>query len=80
MDPTEVARTLHGPPNHPQELIPIVKACILWGQAWQGKVVHVHSDNKAVMVVVNSGYSRDSQLMHLAQCLFFALVVRDTSL
>ena len=60
-------------PIAPKELIPIVMACILWGQTWQGKVVHVHFDNEAVVAVVNSSYSRDSQLMHLARCLFFVL-------
>jgi hypothetical protein len=55
-------------------------ACILWGRAWQGQVVHVHSDNEAVVAVVNSGYSKDQQLMHLARCLFFALAARDISL
>ena len=43
-------------------------------------MVHVHSDNEAVVAVVNSGYSRDSQLMHLVRCLFFTLVARDISL
>ena len=67
-------------PIAPKELIPIVMACILWDQAWQGKVVHVHSDNEAMVAVVNSGYSRDSQLMHLVRCLFFMLAARDISL
>ena len=44
-------------PIAPKELVPIVMACILWGRHWQGKVVHVHSDNEAVVAVVNSGYS-----------------------
>ena len=62
-------------PIAPKELVPIVMACILWGQ-----VLHVHSDNEAVVAMVNSGYSRDTQLMHLAQCLFFALAAWDISL
>ena len=69
-----------GAPIAPKELVPIVMACILWGRHWQGKVVHVHSDNEAVVAVVNSGYSRDSQLMHLTRCLFFALAAWDISL
>ena len=67
-------------PIAPKELIPIVMACILWDQAWQGKVVHVHSDNEAMVAVVNSGCSRDIQLMHLVRCLFFMLPARDISL
>ena len=67
-------------PIAPKEMVPIVMACILWGQAWQGQVIQVHSDNEAVVAVVNSGYSRDTQLMHLARCLFFALAAWDISL
>ena len=37
--------------------------------------MHVHSDNEAVVAVVNSGYSKDQQLMHFARCLLF--VVRE---
>ena len=58
-------------PIAPKELVTIVIACFLWGRAWQGQVVHVHSDNEAVVAVVNPGYSKDTQMMHLVRCLFF---------
>ena len=61
----------------PKELVPIVMACVVWGQAWRGQVVHVHSDNEAVVAVLNSGYSKDEQLMHLVRCLFFVLAAWD---
>jgi len=64
----------------PKELVPIVMACMIWGSCWQGKVVHVHSDNEAVVSVLNSGYSKDEQMMHLVRCLFFILAVWDISL
>ena len=64
----------------PKELVPIVMACVVWGRAWCGHVVHFHSDNEAVVVVVNSGYSKDSQIMHLIRCLFFVLAAWDISL
>ena len=32
----------------PKELVPIVMACVVWGRAWKGQSVHVHSDNEAV--------------------------------
>ena len=54
-----------------KELVPIVLACMIWGQQWQGSTIHFHCDNMAVVQVVNSGYSRDKQLMRLVQCLFF---------
>ena len=41
-----------GVPIAPKELVPIVMACVIWGQAWQGQVVHVHLDNKAVVAVI----------------------------
>ena len=60
--------------------LPIVMACVVWGCAWQGKVVHVHTDNEAAVAVVNSGYSKDPQIMHLVRCLSFVLAAWDISL
>ena len=39
--------------------------------------MHVHSDNEAVAVVINAGYSKDTQLMRY---LFFVLAAWDISL
>ena len=58
----------------------MVVACIVWGRNWRGQVVHVHSDNEAVVAVVNAGYSKDPQMMHLIRCLFFVLATWDISL
>ena len=54
-----------------KELIPVVIACILWGRAWSGQVVVAHCDNTAAVEVINSGYSKDSIMMHLLRTLFF---------
>lgn len=35
--------------------------------------------NEAVVVVVNSGDSKDPQMMYLIRCLFFALATWDIS-
>ena len=43
-------------------------------------MVHVHSDNEAVVAVINTGYSKDPQMMHLIRCLFFILAAWDISL
>ena len=43
-------------------------------------MVHAHCDNEAVVAVLNSGYSKDDQLMHLVRCLFFVLATWDISL
>ncbi len=53
------------------ELLPIVLACILWGEVWRGCRVTAHCDNMAVVEVVNSGYSRDSVMVQLLRILFF---------
>ena len=54
-----------------QELLPIVLACTIWGPVWHHSSVMVHCDNSAAITVVNSGYSRVPQIMHLLRCLFF---------
>ncbi len=54
-----------------QELLPIVMACMIWGPWWKDSMVLVHCDNQATVCVVNSGYSRDKDMMHLMRCLFF---------
>ena len=64
----------------PKELVPVVMACFVWGHTWQGHVVHFHSDNEAVVAVVNSGYSKDAKMMHLVRCLFFVLAKWDIML
>ena len=55
----------------PKELLPIVLAGLLWGKEWSGTMVQCHCDNMAVVEVVNSGYSKDKDMMHLLRCLFF---------
>ena len=67
-------------PIAPEEFLPIVLACVVWGRAWQGKVVHMHTDNTAVAAVVKSGYSKDFQIMHLVRCLFFVFAAWNISL
>ena len=41
------------------------------GKEWLGSMVSCHCDNRAVVDVVNNGYSRDKDIMHLLRCLFF---------
>ena len=54
-----------------KELLPIVLACIVWGYIWRHQSVLAHCDNQSVVEVVNSGYSKDGELMHLLRSLFF---------
>ena len=54
-----------------KELIPIVMALILWGQDWNGNVVLIQCDNRAVVDVLTLGFAKDSILLHLLWCVFF---------
>ena len=56
-----------------KELLPIVMACMLWGNTWRNKQVLVHCNNQAVVEVVNSGASKDQNLAQLLRCLFFVM-------
>ena len=42
-----------------KELVPIVMACVLWGEAWWNQQIVAHCDNQAVVEVVNAGYCKD---------------------
>ena len=46
-----------------KELFPIVLAAFLWGHHWSAKRVEFRSDNTAVVEVLQSGTSRNSNLM-----------------
>lgn len=54
-----------------KELIPVIIAAAIWGDAWKGGRVQAHCDNMAVVAVINSRYSKDVQLMQMLRCLFF---------
>lgn len=54
-----------------KELIPIVIAAAVWGKSWSESHVWVKFDNAAVVHILNRGYSRDPEVMHLMRCLHF---------
>ena len=54
-----------------KELLPIILACAIWGKSWNNTRVTVHCDNLGTVALVNSGYSKVPQIMHLLRCLFF---------
>ena len=58
-----------------KELVPIVIACVLWGNAWKGKTIRCRCDNAAVVAIVRSGTSKHQLVMHLMRCLFFFVAV-----
>lgn len=51
-----------------KEVLLVVLACAVWGKQWQERRVLV---NEAVVTVLNSGYSRDPQIMHLLYAVCF---------
>ena len=54
-----------------KEMIPIVISAAIFGGLWSGKIVHFHTDNMAVVHVVNALFCKDSHLMHLVRLLVF---------
>ena len=54
-----------------KELVPVVVAAAIWGRLWAGKHIRFHSDNIAVVAILNSRTARDPILMHLLRCFSF---------
>ena len=54
-----------------KELIPVVLAAATFGRIWPGKIVQFVVDNKAVVSVLNSIYSKEVHIMHLVRLLVF---------
>ena len=55
-----------------KELMPIVIATALWSVQWRGKAIQCRTDNAAVVAIVNSGRSKQSDLAnHLMRTLVF---------
>ena len=53
-----------------KERISIVIAAIVWGHTLNRQRVLCNCDNSAVVVVINTRYSKDKDLMQLLRCLF----------
>jgi len=54
-----------------KDFIPIVLASAVWGEQWTRKTVLFQCDNMAVAVIINSGSSKDADVMHLMRCTAF---------
>ncbi|KAI4799727.1 hypothetical protein KUCAC02_016695 [Chaenocephalus aceratus] len=50
---------------HPalHKLYPIIIAAILWGHEWSRKAILIHTDNSAVVEILNKGRSRSLAIM-----------------
>ena len=54
-----------------KEMVPIVVAAAVWGPLWEGRHICFHSDNMAVVAVLNKGSTKDHLLLHFLRCLYF---------
>ena len=63
-----------------KEILPVVLACAVWGPQWRGRKVVVHVDNEGAVAVLNSGCSKEGQIMHLMRSLFFIVAHYQVSL
>ena len=54
-----------------KELVPIIIASAVWGPGWHGEHAHFHSDNEAVVTIIQRRHARHPLLTNLLRCLFF---------
>ena len=54
-----------------KEMIPIVMSAAMWGGSWRRRRVLFHSDNMAVVEVVQRKSAKYPLLLHLLRCLYF---------
>ena len=54
-----------------RELYAIVKAVATWGHLLRDKKILLHCDNEAVTYIINSGTSRNTEIMKLVRILFY---------
>lgn len=52
-----------------KELVPVAIAAALWGPYWSGKHVCFHSDNMAVVAVLQQRSAKSPPLAHLLRCI-----------
>ena len=62
------------------EMLNILVALRIWGHKWQGKRIIIHCDNQAVVVVVNSGKTRDCVLAAIARNIAMIVATKDIDL
>ena len=54
-----------------KELVPVVLTVAMWGRFWQGQHICFHSDNMAVVSILQSKSAKSPQLMYLLRCFAF---------
>ena len=54
-----------------KEMVPIVIAAAVWGGSWHRHRVFFHSDNAAVVAIIQRRLVKHPALLHLLRCLYF---------
>ncbi|XP_006821480.1 uncharacterized protein LOC102808314 [Saccoglossus kowalevskii] len=54
-----------------KELLPILLACLIWGNSWFGKRVMFHCNNESVVHIWSKGSTRCPYIMTLVWAIFF---------
>ena len=54
-----------------KELVPIVLAAALWGPNWSRQHILFHSDNEAVVTIIQKRHAKHQLINELLRCLFF---------
>ena len=49
------------------EMYPVVVAAILWGHKWSRKIIAIHTDNSAIVDIINKGWSQCLAIMQFVQ-------------
>ena len=52
-----------------KEIVPVVFACATWGSSWRGALVTAYIDNTAAVTILNSGYSKEGQIIYIYNAL-----------
>ena len=60
-----------------KELFPVVLACSIWGNQWQGLYTLCHWDNQVVVSQINSLHAQDPFAAHFLRCLAFFQTLFD---
>ena len=54
-----------------KEMVPIVVAAAMWGRSWHQHRVFFHSDNAAVVAIIQKRSAKQPAMLHLLRCLYF---------
>ena len=62
------------------EMLNILVALRVWGHRWQGKRIIIHCDNQAVVIILNSGKTKDTTLAAITRNIAMLTAINDINL